>query len=59
VLAYERTAGADRCLVLVNFTGEPVAVPASGRVVVASDTVTVGQAFDGTLGPDAAVILAD
>jgi alpha-glucosidase len=57
VLAYERVAGADRRVVLVNFTGEAVAVPASGRVVVATDAVVTGP-FDGRLGPDSAVILA-
>jgi alpha-glucosidase len=58
VLAYERVAGDDRRIVLVNFTSEPVATQASGRVVVASDTSVTGQAFDGMLGPDVAVILA-
>ncbi len=58
VLAWERTAGPDRRLVLVNFTGEPVAVADSGRVVVASDGLADGEPFGGTLGPDAAVILA-
>ena len=57
VLAYERVAGDDRRIVLVNFSETPVVVPARGDVVVASDTSAVGQAFDGTLGPDAAVIL--
>jgi alpha-glucosidase len=58
VLAYERAAGTDRRVVLVNFTSEPVVVPASGRVVVASDAVADGEPFGATLGPDAAVILA-
>ena len=58
VLAYERVAGADRRLVLVNFTREAKAIPASGRVVVASDGASEGGAFPGVLAPDTAVVLA-
>jgi alpha-glucosidase len=58
VLAYERVAGADRRLVLVNFTREAKAVPVSGRVVVASDGASEGGAFPGLLAPDTAVVLA-
>ena len=57
VLAYERTAGGDRRLVLVNFTSEPVAVPAAGRVAVASDGGGEGAGFGGELAADAAVVL--
>ena len=57
VLAYERVAGADRRLVLVNFTSEPVTVPAAGRVAVASDGGGEGAGFRGELAADAAVVL--
>ncbi len=58
VLAYERVAGADRRLVLVNFTSDAVSVRAAGRVAVASDGTGEGAAFTGFLGADAAVVLA-
>jgi len=58
VLAYERVAGADRRLVLVNFTREAKAIPVSGHVVVASDGASEGGAFPGVLAPDTAVVLA-
>jgi alpha-glucosidase len=57
VLAWERGAAGDRRIVLVNFTAARVAVPAAGRVEVASDGAGEGEAFGGTLGPDAAVVL--
>jgi len=57
VLAYERVAGTDRRLVLVNFTSEPVTVPAAGRVAVASDGGSEGAEFRGELVADAAVVL--
>jgi len=57
VLAYERVAGADRRLVVVNFTREARDVTAAGRVAVASDGAGEGDAFAGMLGPDAAVVL--
>ena len=57
VLAYERVAGGDRRLVLVNFTDAATDVPVAGRVVVASDGVNEGGGFAGVLGPDAAVVL--
>jgi alpha-glucosidase len=58
VLAYERDAGTDRRLVLVNFTESPVRVEAGGRVTVASDGIGEGHAFSGILGPDTAIVLA-
>jgi alpha-glucosidase len=58
VLAYERTSGADRRLVLANFAAEPAIVAASGRVEVASDGAGEGARFTGRLGGDAAVVLA-
>jgi alpha-glucosidase len=57
VLAYERASGADRRLVLVNFTSEPVTVPTAGRVAVASDGGGEGAGFRGELAADAAVVL--
>jgi alpha-glucosidase len=58
VLAYERVAGEDRRLVMVNFTPGPIAVPAAGRVEVATDGLGEGGAWSGTLGPDGGVVLA-
>jgi alpha-glucosidase len=58
VLAFERVAGAERRIVLVNFGNEPASVLASGRVEVASDGVGEGTAFTGILGGDTAVVLA-
>jgi alpha-glucosidase len=58
VLAYERVAGADRRLVLVNFGSDPATIAASGRVQIASDGPGEGAAFAGVLPPDAAVVLA-
>jgi alpha-glucosidase len=57
VLAYERVAGADRRLVLVNFTSEAVAVRVEGRVEVASDGFGEGEAFSGAVSPNAAVVI--
>ncbi len=59
VLGYERSAGEDRRVVLVNFTCEPAEVSLAGRwmVEVASDGATEGGAFPGRLGGDQAVIL--
>jgi alpha-glucosidase len=53
VLAYERVSGADRHVVLVNFTDGPVAAPVPGVVEVTSD----GGAYQGTLAPLQAVVL--
>ena len=55
VLAYERTAGADRRAVLVNQGSTPAAVPLAGEwvVEVASDGISTAEALAG----DAAVLL--
>jgi alpha-glucosidase len=58
VLAYERTAEADRRVVLANFAGEPVAVALPGRWTV--DLVSTGAggtSWAGVLGPEEAVVL--
>jgi hypothetical protein len=60
VLAWERTRGGDRRVLMVNFTGEPAALklPGAWRVEVASDGRGEGAAHAGALGPDAALVLA-
>jgi len=58
VLAYERVAGPDRRLVLVNFGSDPAPIVARGRVHIASDGAGEGAAFAGVVGPDTAVVLA-
>jgi alpha-glucosidase len=57
VLAYERVHGADRRVVVVNYTSEPQDVDAEGTVEVSSIGIGEGAAFSGTLAPDEAVIL--
>lgn len=59
VLAWERTDGADRRIVAVSFTAEPVATRLGADLVVevASDGRGEGDTFSGLLGPDSAVIL--
>jgi len=58
VLAFERTLGDDRRVILINFTGELRPCSAAlGVVAVASDGASEGIAFTGVLAPDAAVIL--
>jgi alpha-glucosidase len=57
VLAWERVAGDDRRLVLVNFGEERVACDVGGTVAVASDGVGEGHAFDGRLGAAQALVL--
>ena len=60
VVAYERCEGADRRVVLVNFTSEPAPVPLeSGRwsVEVASTGAGEGQPYEGRLAGDEAVVL--
>ena len=52
VLAYERTHGADRRTVLINFTDEPVRVDVPG-----TPTVGTGTYEGGVLGGSAAVVL--
>ena len=65
VLGWVRSSGAERRVVLVNFTGEPVGLDGtealgltSGWVVeVSSDRGGEGSPFTGRLGPDQAVWL--
>jgi alpha-glucosidase len=65
VLAVERRAGAEECLVLVNFAAGPVSfTPATtGRLVVEISSAGDGalsaarSSYDGALGPEEAVIL--
>jgi alpha-glucosidase len=59
VLAWERAAGGDGRVVLVNFTGEPAALELEGawNVEVASDGRGEGALYPGALGPDAALVL--
>ena len=59
VLAYERSQGDDRRVVIVNFTGEEQQVRVDGTwiVEVASDGSGEGSTFAGSVGPDGAVIL--
>jgi alpha-glucosidase len=59
VLAYERRAGADRRIVLINFTSSPAQVDVGGRWAVEVDSAGTGDGrrFDGLLGPDQAVVL--
>jgi len=57
VLAYERTAGSDGRMVLVNFTGERVPFAAQGRVEIASDGAGEGGPYTGELASGQAVVL--
>src|SRR5437870_5276807 len=57
VLAYERAAGTERRLVLVNFTGERLPVAAHGRVEIASDGTGEDRPYAGVLAPAQALVL--
>jgi alpha-glucosidase len=59
VLAWGRSQGHDRRVVLVNFTGDEVAAPAEGALLVevASDGDGEGMPYGGRLRPDQALIL--
>ena len=59
VLAFERQAGEDRRVVLVNFTPAPAEAPLAEllQVEVASDGEGEGRAYSGRLGPDQALVL--
>jgi alpha-glucosidase len=59
VLAYQRTRAGDDRIVLVNFTRARVSidVPKPCVVEVASAGAREGAAYDGTLGPDEALVL--
>jgi alpha-glucosidase len=58
-LGYERAHAGDRRRVLINFTGEDVAVPLEGvwMVDVASDGAGEGGPYGGRLAADQAVVL--
>ena len=57
VLAYERAAGTERRIVLVNFTGTPLPVAAHGRVEIASDGTGDDRSYAGVLAPAQALVL--
>jgi alpha-glucosidase len=58
VLAYRRRAGPDERTVAVNFADAPVEVPGVvGVIDIASDGRSEGEAFDGHLRGDTAVIV--
>jgi hypothetical protein len=57
MLAYDRRDEREAWTVLVNFTSRPVAYPATGTIVVASDLKGQRDSYDGTLGPDRALVL--
>jgi alpha-glucosidase len=59
VLAYERRAGDDRRVVVVNFTDAAVTVPLAGGLVVASDAGATGEGgpYSGVIPPSGAAIL--
>ena len=57
MLAYERAAGTERRIVLVNFTAERLPFAARGGVEIASDGVGEGRPFTGALVPGQALVL--
>jgi alpha-glucosidase len=59
VLAYERSQGDDRRVVVVNFTTAPVAVTLAGRwnVEVDTDGLLEGEGFPSRLAGDHALVL--
>jgi alpha-glucosidase len=65
VLAVRRTAGADECFVLVNFSAAPITwrPPTAEALLVMISSAgeealsTPGSAYDGALGPEEAVIV--
>ncbi|HEX7442242.1 MAG TPA: DUF3459 domain-containing protein, partial [Acidimicrobiales bacterium] len=61
-LAYRRRLGDEACTVLVNFTGDVIAVPVPGLdgadMLLQSDDPDPVGGFSGVLGPDQAVVLA-
>jgi len=61
-LSFRRRLDGEECTVLVNFTGDPVAVttvaPEGATVLVASDDAAPTGGFSGVLGPDQAVVLS-
>lgn len=59
-LAFERTQGIDRRVILANFTGRPIQAPLEGshQVIVSSDGRGEGRAFEGRLPGDWGCILS-
>jgi alpha-glucosidase len=57
VLAFRRTHEGEQRTVVVHMGDGDVAVPYTGTVAVASDGAGEGEPFDGTIGPDQAVVL--
>lgn len=57
VLAYERIAGEDRRVVLINFSNDDVAHAARGVVEVTSDGSGQGGSYSGTLRSEQAVVV--
>ena len=58
VLGYERVAGDERMLVVLNLTGEPKRVAnAEGTVVVGTHRDREGEPFDGELRGDEGVVV--
>ena len=59
VVAFERSSGDDRRVVLVNFSGEAAAVTVEGAwTVEVSSRGAEGRPFDGTVAGEEAVVLA-
>jgi alpha-glucosidase len=58
VLAWRRSTDSESRIVAVNMGSGVAQVPVAGRVLVSSDGFREGEAFDGTLAPDHAVLLA-
>jgi glycosidase len=63
LLGFRRTMGDEVWVVMVNFTDQhlddvrPPPVGDGWRVVVSSNGLGEGASFDGTIGPDQAVVL--
>jgi alpha-glucosidase len=57
IIAYDRHDQQQRWTILVNFTSEPIAYPASGTITIASDAEGERRHYAGTLGPDQALLL--
>ena len=57
VLAYERSAGGDSYLVMINFSQDEARFDHGGEIALATHVDREGWAFDGLLRPDEAVVL--
>ncbi|HXJ32556.1 MAG TPA: alpha-amylase family glycosyl hydrolase [Candidatus Eisenbacteria bacterium] len=58
VLAYDRHTADERWTILVNFTNESVAYPASGTIHVATNVESEGEPYQGLLKADQGLLLA-